>query len=133
VPSQGYHGAPSPEPTATELIDISPFPHQIRRGSFKQLPVIDLLHLLDGKLAYHSARRRQQINGAENDLTDLTFLVQRYRAQIPPLRNQLNLEHRREFIDGAIEANSPHVATMKQTLGLQGNDSIVPRRVRRKL
>lgn len=60
------------------------------------------------------------------------FLVQRYHVQIPLLYDQLNLEHCREFIDGATEANSPHIAAMKQTLGLQGNDSIVPRRVRRK-
>jgi hypothetical protein len=132
--SQGLRGAPEDLPAATELIDISHFHPAIRTGSVRLVPVIGLFRLLKSKLKNSYTQRRQIIRTrtdgtsvsirhkiytlAHNDLEDLVFLIQRYRTDVQPLRDQLNLQHRCDFIQAALQAKQPEVPMMMQTLGI---------------
>ena len=106
TPVPGHLGAPENVEAATEILNIPLFPTPLR------LPVVDLLSILKAKLAAYSHR------GALNDLTDLAWLLERYRTRIVPLRNQLDSHQRRRFIQGATGAHLPDINKMKQTLGV---------------
>ena len=76
-----------------------------------RFPVVNLLTIIRSKLAAYFNRT------ARNDLEDLAWLVRRYRHDIPQIRNQLNSQHRRHFIDGATVAQVPGLALIRQALG----------------
>ena len=130
---QGHFDTPEDIIAATEMIDAPQCLSGMLTPRVARIPILDLPHILRDKLRNYSVRRRlisnarddgtwsdrqRMINLAKDDLVDLTFLVQKYRTQIPPLCDRRNLEQRREFIKGAIEANTPDVETMMQTLRL---------------
>lgn len=138
---EGRLDTPKDIVAATEMIDVPQCLRDELTPRIARTPILDLPHIFRDQLRNYSVRRRlisharndgawsdrqRMINVAKDDLVDLTFLVQKYRTQIPHLCNRRNLEQRREFIKGAVEANTPDVETIMQTLRLQwhGSDAL---------
>ncbi|KAE8151181.1 hypothetical protein BDV25DRAFT_139079 [Aspergillus avenaceus] len=105
----GLLGAPDDPSVASESLTAEVF------GSRREFMLLDIRSILIAKLSAFYART------FENDYQDLVFLGERMGARVYAIRQQLNEEQRRIFIDEYIRRNDPNedrIQYMKHVYGI---------------